>query len=606
MAPGTKRRRDEKQFEDGQSITPKKSRISNVIQHQDAEIQLPPAAATPSGHKQSRKAASDTNSTPSKRTPKSALKANGWKQSPSSRGTPRSERRVLFSKPGNSNEDVTPKAKANGTKSDSKSADRSARKKSARRLVEQNMLDEVSDEEDLAQEELLARQIRDESEEEEIIDEDEAGEVVIEADQSAEIAPDTPSKRGRGRPKGSRRKRTPTPPLDLPPHERYFFQNRPSGNKTSNNTLSSALLLDHDEYFAQLRDYKDPHKPDIEFLHGLHSRSFPQWAFELSEKFNLCLHGWGSKRKLALDFVQYLQTNPSTSSKASKMLVINGYNASLTLRDVLQSIASLLPSLKEVKLPAQPAAMLTLIVTHLNSCDPPDPPPVLLVNSIDAPPLRKTVLHSVFASLAATKRLLLILTADTSTFPLLWDHSTLSRLHLVFHDATTYQPFDVEIDAISEVQNLLGRGGRRGLGGRAGVAFVLKSLTENARGLFKILVNEQLTSTSTGVEQFDPGDDTLEPLGRIDGDLLAVTPARRKRTAATLDVGDVGGVEYRTLYHKAVEDFICSSEHAFRTLLKEFHDHQMVESRKDAMGTEILYAPFRKEDLESLLEEIIA
>jgi len=64
------------------------------------------------------------------------------------------------------------------------------------------------------------------------------------------------------------------------------------------------------------------------------------------------------------------------------------------------------------------------------------------------------------------------------------------------------------------------------------------------------------------------------------------------------------GVEYRVLYHKAVEEFVCSSEVGFRTLLKEFHDHQMVESRKDGMGTERLWVPFRREELEGLGEEL--
>jgi origin recognition complex subunit 2 len=33
--------------------------------------------------------------------------------------------------------------------------------------------------------------------------------------------------------------------------------------------------------------------------------------------------------------------------------------------------------------------------------------------------------------------------------------------------------------------------------------------------------------------------------------------------------GEEVAVEYRMLYNKAVEEFICSSEMAFRTLLKE-------------------------------------
>ena len=44
---------------------------------------------------------------------------------------------------------------------------------------------------------------------------------------------------------------------------------------------------------------------------------------------------------------------------------------------------------------------------------------------------------------------------------------------------------------------------------------------------------------------------------------------------------------------------------SFRGLLKEFHDHEMVVSRKDAMGTEMLGVPFRREELETLLEELM-
>lgn len=66
------------------------------------------------------------------------------------------------------------------------------------------------------------------------------------------------------------------------------------------------------------------------------------------------------------------------------------------------------------------------------------------------------------------------------------------------------------------------------------------------------------------------------------------------------------GVEYRALYQRAEEEFICSNEMNFRTLLKEFHDHQMVESRRDAFGTEILFLPFRKEELEDILEDIMS
>ena len=39
-------------------------------------------------------------------------------------------------------------------------------------------------------------------------------------------------------------------------------------------------------------------------------------------------------------------------------------------------------------------------------------------------------------------------------------------------------------------------------------------------------------------------------------------------------------------------------------LLCRFHDHQMLTSRKDNLGTELLSLPFRKEDLEAILEDL--
>jgi origin recognition complex subunit 2 len=121
---------------------------------------------------------------------------------------------------------------------------------------------------------------------------------------------------------------------------------------------------------------------------------------------------------------------------------------------------------------------------------------------------------------------------------------------------------------------------------------VLKSLPENARNLFRILVTEQLA---------------LLLMDEAEGDEhVSRTALRNKTTTSNKDTSadSTQGIEYRVLYHKAVEDFVCSGEVAFRTLLKEFHDHQMIESRKDAMGTERLWVPFRLEDLEGLAEDL--
>ncbi|KAL2019615.1 hypothetical protein VTK56DRAFT_9430 [Thermocarpiscus australiensis] len=447
-------------------------------------------------------------------------------------------------------------------------ADRSARRKSARALIDRVIGGTISDDE--VEEGDIAREIY-ESSEEEGRDDDQGGQ-----DQDQE--PTTPSRTPGRRRKAPARKRSPTPPRDLPPHEQYFYQNRPGLTKTSNNTLSALDLLTHEEYFSILRQLKDPHASDVQFLQSLHAESFPQWAFELSQGFSICLYGYGSKRRLLHNFAAYLSSQiPEDRRTSHKIVLINGYVRTLTVREILSTLTAALPHSASTNGGSTTTAtnpssntlqtLLPLLASTTNATL------TLLVNSIDAPPLRKPATQSLLAQLASHPRIRLACTADTPDFPLLWDAGLRAAFAFLFHDCTTFAGFAGELDVVDEVHELLGRRVRR-VGGKEGVAFVLRSLPENARSLFRLLVGEVL------VAMMDGGG------GGGGGEAEEVA------------------VEYRMVYNKAVEEFICSSEMAFRTLLKEFHDHQIITSHKDSIGTELLSLPFRKEELESILEEL--
>jgi len=141
----------------------------------------------------------------------------------------------------------------------------------------------------------------------------------------------------------------------------------------------------------------------------------------------------------------------------------------------------------------------------------------------------------VLAQLAALPRVRLVCSADTPDFCLLWDSGLRSAFNFVFHNCTTFAPLEAEVEVVDDVHELLGRRARRA-GGREGVAFVLRSLTQNAKDLYRLLVTEVLVALD---------------------DENAV-------------LGGEAGVEYKMLYNKAVEEFICSSEMNFRGLLKEY------------------------------------
>lgn len=485
-------------------------------------------------------------------------------------------------------------------------ADRSARRTSARLLIKQAEDGQESENED-SQDELLAQEIFDHDEAS-----DSGGDLPAVEQQDELPVQDTPSKKPRGRRKASSKQRAPSPPPDLPPHEHHFFQNRSGGAKASDNILPASALITHEDYYETMRAYRDPHEPELDFLHALHSRSFDQWLFELKNGFNICLYGWGSKREPLLEFASHISSVHSDST----VLIINGYNASLTLRDILTTLASTIPSLATSiqKLGSQPTDMLATILAALTR-DPLATPTLLILHSIDGASLRRSAAQSILGRLASHASLQLIASADTPNFPLLWDASLRARFNWVFHDCTTFQVFDVEISGggaggvVDEVNALLGRSGRK-MHGRGGVMYVLKSLTQSARGLFGLLVAELLSldeAGEAGLEaEADVDIDENDELGFED----AVTPGKpkgREKSKARTAVG--GGlnaaIEWRALYQKAVSQFIATNEMSFRGLLKEFHDHEMVVSRKDAVGTEMLGVPFRREELETLLEELV-
>lgn len=417
-----------------------------------------------------------------------------------------------------------------------RNANRSARKKSTRTFIERTILGVGSDNED--DEDELAGEIYGTDEEDGAEDGENGTQVAI----SGDLAPATPSKK-RGRPKGAVRQRSPSPVVqDLPPHEQYFVQNRPGRAKTSNNTLANLKLLDHEEYFTISRRLQDSHEVQIAELEAMHKACFPQWQFELSQQFNICTYGWGSKRTLLMKFAEHIY-NGQTDHEKHKIVVINGYVQTLTIRDVFNTVASAVAE-PGTKLGSQPAEMLDRLITLIEEDS--SKQITLIINSIDRAPLRRQAAQTLLARLSAHPQIQLIASADHPQFPLLWDNSLRSTFNFIFHECATFKPYTAEADVVDEVHELLGRSGRR-VGGKDGVIFVLKSLPVNATNLFKILIAEQLAGMSEDAGH--GGDDE-------DGQNEQVRKSDE-------------GVEYRSLYQKAVEEFICSNDMGFRSLLKE-------------------------------------
>ncbi|KAL9128119.1 MAG: hypothetical protein Q9217_003140 [Psora testacea] len=491
-------------------------------------------------------------------------------------GTPTKQKgKVMFTTPLKPLHDGDGEQVVRAPSSACRNADSSARKKSAKTILDRTVNDGLSDDE-LGGEDILARKIW---------ETDEAGNDLESDDElQGSSAPNTPSKI---RPRGRRKKKSPIPPQNLPPYEHYFWQNRAGGVRTSDNTFSSLSLLTHEQYYDQISSYIDPHAEAYETLYTIHARSFPQWRFEHSQAFNICLYGYGSKRGLVTGFANYLYANLPL---APKILIVNGYTPTLTLRTLFTTLATLIYDCKTFDLPeklgAQPRDILATLLARL-AAHPPEQPIYVFINSLDAPPLRRTPTPSLLAQLASHPSIHMLATCDTPNFPVLWDTALRDQYNWLFHDTTTFRSYGgVEVGSvIDDVNELLGRSGRS-VKGKEGVGFVLRSLPENARNLYRVLIAEILAAADNEVGD---GDDVNCGF-RVGG---------KGR--------ELGSVEYKTLYQKVVEEFICSSEMGFRQLLKEFYDHDMLVSRRDGVvGSEVLGVPWRKEECVAILEELLA
>lgn len=396
-------------------------------------------------------------------------------------------------------------------------ADHSARKKSARRIVTRVVTGGSSEDED--EEDELARRIFADS------DSDEDGEDGL-------LPEENEASNKKGKPRG--RKKKPKEP-ELPPEtegfESYFQQNRKARQITSNSTLSSLPSLDHGRYFQLIREHVPDHVEDRRYLEDLHKSSFAQWQFELSQGFNVLLYGYGSKRRLLMEFAKQVYTTPSS------LVVVNGYVPTLTAKDIFSTVAeALLGRGHTVRLGSNPSEMLDNVIALLDSEE--ITGLTLMIHNLDGESIRTERAQVLIARLCAHPKISLVATIDHLRAPLLWDAARASQFNFLWHDATTFAPYAVE-SSIDESLALIGGSGRAG--GTKGVKFVLASLPMNAKSLFRVLISHQLEAMM---------DDPASGQG-----------------AGT---NEEWGVEYKVLYQKAVEEFICSNDMAFRTLLKEY------------------------------------
>ena len=329
-------------------------------------------------------------------------------------------------------------------------------------------------------------------------------------------------------------KKTPIANQDLA--DNYFSAHCGKAGKTSTRTLSQlgTSPLDQAAMKEILESVPSQFSRDIQHLNSEAETLFPYWLFQLSSGFNILLYGLGSKRKVIEDFC-------TRSLSDSCHVIVNGFFPGFTVKHLLTLLSSdLLQHTGSFKSYVDHCRFICRALCNRRNA----PSEVfLVVHNIDGVALRVEKAQTSLSLLSSCPHIHILASIDHINAPLIWDQAMLSRFNWAWHDVTLYKPYQIE----TSFENSLVKQS-------SSLAFssmiqVSRSLTSNARGIFRLLAYWQIEHHG------DPS---------------------------------YLGLTLTELYAKSREKFLVNSEATLKTHLTEFLDHKLIRWKKAGDGAEYL------------------
>ncbi|XP_061746069.1 origin recognition complex subunit 2 [Nerophis ophidion] len=350
----------------------------------------------------------------------------------------------------------------------------------------------------------------------------------------------TPSKKSKSTPESAKR------PSMV---EEYFEAHGSSKVVTSDRTLQRLHTpkLDRETLVQLLEGKPSCYLAEIQQLHDKHKQHFSKWMLQLQLGFSVLLYGLGSKKFLLEDFrLSYLSQHMH--------LVVNGFFPSITLKSILNALTcDILEHQGSFRTPSDQIQYISRALRES-----PDRHIYLLINNIDGPMLRGEKTQSALGQLASLPNVHLVATIDHINAPLVWDQFKQSQFNWLWWECVTFQHYAEETSYENSL--LVQQTGALAL---SSLTHVLRSLTPNARGIFKLLVEFQLENK---------------------------------------DNPSYTGLSFQDFYQRCRESFLVNSDLTLRTQLTEFRDHKLIRTRKGVDGVECLLVAVPASTLMDYLE----
>uniref|UniRef100_A0A8C9A0H7 Origin recognition complex subunit 2 n=1 Tax=Prolemur simus TaxID=1328070 RepID=A0A8C9A0H7_PROSS len=332
--------------------------------------------------------------------------------------------------------------------------------------------------------------------------------------------------------------------------EEYFEAHSSSKVLTSDRTLQKLkrAKLDQQTLHNLLSKVSPSFSAELKQLNQQYEKLFHKWMLQLHLGFNVVLYGLGSKRDL-------LERFRTTMLQDSIHVVINGFFPGISVKSVLNSITeevlnymgtfrSVLDQLDWIINKFKEDSSLELF---------------LVIHNLDSQMLRGDKSQQIIGQLSSLHNIYLIASIDHLNAPLMWDHAKQSLYNWLWYETTTYSPYTEETSYENSL--LVKQSGSLPL---SSLTHVLRSLTPNARGIFRLLIKYQLDNQ---------------------------------------DNPSYIGLSFQDFYQQCREAFLVNSDLTLRAQLTEFRDHKLIRTKKGTDGVEYLLIPVDSETLTDFLEK---
>uniref|UniRef100_A0A8D0PFN6 Origin recognition complex subunit 2 n=1 Tax=Sus scrofa TaxID=9823 RepID=A0A8D0PFN6_PIG len=320
--------------------------------------------------------------------------------------------------------------------------------------------------------------------------------------------------------------------------EEYFEAHSSSKVLTSDRTLQKLkrAKLDQQTLRNLLSKVSPSFSAELKQLNQQYEQLFHKWMLQLHLGFNIVLYGLGSKRDL-------LERFRTAMLQDCIHVVINGFFPGISVKSILNSITeevldhmgtfrSVLDQLDWIINKFKEDSSLELF---------------LLIHNLDSQMLRGDKSQQIIGQLSSLRNIYLIASIDHLNAPLMWDHAKQSLYNWLWYETTTYSPYTEETSYENSL--LVKQSGSLPL---SSLTHVLRSLTPNARGIFRLLMKYQLENQ---------------------------------------DNPSYTGLPFQDFYQQCREAFLVNSDLTLRAQLTEFRDHKLLRTKKGGDGVEYLLIP---------------